>query len=39
MVFPDTGALPVVGIAVGRAYLPHMSLEQGGRLMTQLLRR
>nr|WP_254704689.1 DUF2156 domain-containing protein [Rhodococcus pyridinivorans] len=39
MVFPDPAALPTIGIAVGRAYLPHMSLEEGGRLVTHLLRR
>ncbi|MGW0178835.1 phosphatidylglycerol lysyltransferase domain-containing protein [Nocardia sp. NPDC003345] len=39
MVFPDPAALPAIGIAVGRAYLPHMSLEEGGQLLTQLLRR
>ena len=37
--FPDPAALPAIGIAVGRAYLPHMSLEEGGRLVTHLLRR
>ncbi|MEU5841183.1 DUF2156 domain-containing protein [Rhodococcus sp. NPDC047139] len=39
MVFPDPAALPAIGLAVGRAYLPHMSLEEGGRLVTHLLRR
>ncbi|WP_040841800.1 DUF2156 domain-containing protein [Nocardia brevicatena] len=39
MVFPDSAALPTIGIAIGRAYLPHLSLEESGQLLTQLLRR
>lgn len=39
MVFPDAAALPAIGIAVGRAYLPHLSMEESGQLLTQLLRR
>ncbi len=39
MVFPDPAALPAIGLAVGRAYLPDVSLGQGRRLLTQLLRR
>lgn len=39
MVFPDTAALPAIGVAVGRAYLPHLSLEASGQLLTHLLRR
>ncbi|MEU1980913.1 DUF2156 domain-containing protein [Nocardia sp. NPDC019395] len=39
MVFPDSAALPTIGIAVSRAYLPHLSLEESGQLLTQLLRR
>ncbi|MEE2034561.1 bifunctional lysylphosphatidylglycerol flippase/synthetase MprF [Rhodococcus chondri] len=39
MIFPDAAALPAIGVAVGRAYLPHLSLEDSGRLLTQLLRR
>ncbi|WP_328394385.1 bifunctional lysylphosphatidylglycerol flippase/synthetase MprF [Nocardia sp. NBC_00416] len=39
MVFPDPAALPTIGIAIGRAYLPHLSLEEGGQFLTQLLRR
>ncbi len=39
MVFPDATALPAIGIAVGHAYLPDLSLEQSGRLLTRLLRR
>jgi lysylphosphatidylglycerol synthetase-like protein (DUF2156 family) len=39
MVFPDAAALPTIGIAVGRAYLPHLSLEESGQLLTHLLRR
>lgn len=37
MMFPDSAALPAVGIAIGRAYLPHLSLEESGQLLTQLL--
>ena len=39
MVFPDATALPAIGIAIGHAYLPNLSLEQSGRLLTRLLRR
>ncbi|TCN51251.1 lysylphosphatidylglycerol synthetase-like protein (DUF2156 family) [Rhodococcus sp. SMB37] len=39
MVFPDSTALPGIGIAVGHAYLPNMSLEQGRQLMSRILQR
>ncbi|MCZ1073569.1 bifunctional lysylphosphatidylglycerol flippase/synthetase MprF [Rhodococcus sp. A5(2022)] len=39
MVFPDAAALPTIGLAVGHAYLPDVSLGQGRRLVAQLLRR
>jgi len=39
MVFPDAAALPAIGIAIGRAYLPDLSWEESGRLLTRLLRR
>ncbi|NCL72576.1 hypothetical protein AIIKEEIJ_00010 [Rhodococcus sp. YH1] len=39
LVFPDAAALPTIGIAVGHAYLPDVSLGQGRRLLAQLLRR
>nr|WP_240795091.1 DUF2156 domain-containing protein [Rhodococcus zopfii] len=39
MVFPDPAALPAIGVAVGHAYLPDVSLGQGRRLLARLLRR
>ncbi|WP_016695436.1 phosphatidylglycerol lysyltransferase domain-containing protein [Rhodococcus rhodochrous] len=39
MVFPDATHLPAIGVALTRAYLPYLSLEQSGRLMARLLRR
>lgn len=39
MVFPDSAALPAIGVAVSRAYLPHVSLDEGRRLLTHLIRR
>lgn len=39
MVFPDPAALPAIGVAVGHAYLPDVSLGQGRRLLAQLLHR
>lgn len=38
MAFPDPGALPAIGIAVGQAYLPSVSPGQGARLLGRLLR-
>lgn len=39
MVFPDSTALPRIGLAVGHAYLPNMSFEQGRQLMSRILQR
>ncbi|CAM3107924.1 DUF2156 domain-containing protein [Prescottella defluvii] len=39
MCFPDPVALPSIGNAVGRAYLPEVSLGQGVRLVRTLIRR
>ncbi|MFZ2174502.1 MAG: DUF2156 domain-containing protein [Rhodococcus sp. (in: high G+C Gram-positive bacteria)] len=37
MTFPDPAALPSIGNAIGRAYLPTMSLGQGYRLVQALV--
>lgn len=39
MCFPDPVALPSIGNAVGRAYLPEVSFGQGVRLVRTLIRR
>lgn len=33
---PDAAALPAIGVAVGRAYLPEVGLGQGARLLSAL---
>jgi phosphatidylglycerol lysyltransferase len=38
MAYPDPSALPPIGNAIGRAYLPHMTARQGLRLVRRLLR-
>lgn len=38
MTFPDPAALPSIGNAVGRAYVPELSLGQGMRLVRTMLR-
>ncbi|QNG21323.1 rhomboid family intramembrane serine protease [Rhodococcus triatomae] len=37
MTFPDPAALPSIGSAVGRAYLPHVSMGQGVRLVRTIV--
>lgn len=39
MVYPDTAALPAIANAVGRAYLPEVSLAQGLILARKVLTR
>lgn len=39
MVFPDPAALPSIGNAIGRAYLPDVSLGQGVRLVRTMMAR
>jgi len=36
MAYPDPAALPSIGNAIGRAYLPHMTARQGLRLVRKL---
>jgi lysylphosphatidylglycerol synthetase-like protein (DUF2156 family) len=38
MAYPDSSALPAIGNAIGRAYLPHLTARQGLRLVTKLLK-
>ncbi|MGI5238518.1 bifunctional lysylphosphatidylglycerol flippase/synthetase MprF [Dactylosporangium sp. CA-139066] len=38
LAYPDPAALPTIGNAVTRAYLPHLTLPQGLRLLSRLLR-
>jgi len=37
MAYPDPAALPAIGNAIGRAYLPHMTAGQGLRLVRRLI--
>ncbi|NUT35620.1 MAG: DUF2156 domain-containing protein, partial [Hamadaea sp.] len=37
MAYPDPAALPAIGNAIGRAYLPHMTAGQGLRLARKLV--
>lgn len=37
MAYPDPAALPAIGNAIGRAYLPHMTAGQGLRLVRRLV--
>jgi lysylphosphatidylglycerol synthetase-like protein (DUF2156 family) len=39
MAYPDSSALPVIGNAISRAYLPKMTASQGIRLVQKLVRR
>jgi phosphatidylglycerol lysyltransferase len=39
MVYPDTAALPAIGVAVTRAYLPDLTVPQGFSLLSRALRR
>ncbi|QUQ65016.1 bifunctional lysylphosphatidylglycerol flippase/synthetase MprF [Kutzneria sp. CA-103260] len=39
MAYPDSGALPAIGNAIGRAYLPDLTARQGLRLVTKLFRK
>ncbi len=39
MAYPDSGALPAIGNAIGRAYLPDLTARQGLRLVSKLFRR
>jgi lysylphosphatidylglycerol synthetase-like protein (DUF2156 family) len=39
MVYPDPAALPRIGAAVARAYLPELSVRQRVRLVQKLLGR
>ena len=39
MAFPDPAALPSIGNAIGRAYLPEVSLGQGMKLMRTIIDR
>ncbi len=39
LVFPDPAALPAIGVAVTRAYLPRLSLHDSRRLLARLLQR
>lgn len=36
--YPDPAALPAIGVAVTRAYLPDMTVRQGLRLFGRVLR-
>ncbi|MEJ7744349.1 MAG: hypothetical protein WKF73_18505 [Nocardioidaceae bacterium] len=36
--YPDPVALPNIGNAIGRAYLPHLTTRQAARLARKLLR-
>lgn len=36
LTYPDPVALPAIGIAIGRAYLPDMTTRQYGRLLSRL---
>ncbi|MBV9846770.1 MAG: DUF2156 domain-containing protein, partial [Kutzneria sp.] len=38
MAYPDSSTLPVIGNAIGRAYLPEITPSQGLRLLRKLLR-
>ena len=38
MAYPDSGALPAIGNAIGRAYLPDLTARQGLRLVSKLFR-
>jgi phosphatidylglycerol lysyltransferase len=38
MAYPDVSALPSIGNAIGRAYLPHLTARQGLRLVGKLIR-
>lgn len=38
LVVPELASLPTVGVAVGRAYVPHLSLGQGVQLGSGILR-
>ncbi|HEY0498686.1 MAG TPA: DUF2156 domain-containing protein [Kutzneria sp.] len=38
MAYPDSSALPSIGNAIGRAYLPHLTARQGLRLVSKLLK-
>jgi phosphatidylglycerol lysyltransferase len=37
LVYPDAVALPAIGNAVGRAYLPHLTAAQGVRLLHRVI--
>ncbi|MFI9379831.1 bifunctional lysylphosphatidylglycerol flippase/synthetase MprF [Kutzneria sp. NPDC052558] len=39
MAYPDSGALPAIGNAIGRAYLPDLTARQGLRLVSKLFRK
>jgi lysylphosphatidylglycerol synthetase-like protein (DUF2156 family) len=38
MAYPDVSALPSIGNAIGRAYLPHLTARQGLRLVGKLIK-
>jgi len=39
MAYPDSGALPAIGNAIGRAYLPDLTARQGLRLVSKLFKK
>jgi lysylphosphatidylglycerol synthetase-like protein (DUF2156 family) len=36
LAYPDPVALPAIGVAIGRAYLPDLTARQSARLLTRM---